>query len=180
MISPKLNPQRSPTAEIKTGSIGAGRAVCRALFAGIMLVALAFSPGWSMAESVEPPCRPTPPDSLGPFYKSGAPMRETVGSGYRLTGIVRSASGCHPIPQARIELWMAGPDGDYDDAFRATVMSQKDGTYHFESHYPPKYFGRPPHIHIRVSVDGFQTLITQHYPAAGAQQGNFDLVLLPR
>ncbi len=180
MIPPKITPHLLPAAEAKTGSIGAGRTVCRALCACFVLVALAFSPGLSRAGSVESPCRPTPPDSLGPFYKPGAPIRETVGSGYQLAGIVRSASGCRPIPQARIELWMAGPDGDYHDDFRATVMSQKDGTYRFESHFPPNYFGRPPHIHIRVSVDGFKTLITQHYPAAGAQRGTFDLVLIPR
>lgn len=172
--------QLPPAAEADTETPLADRAVCRALCAWLVLVALVFSPGWSRTGSAEPMCRPTPPDSLGPFYKAGAPIRETVGSGYRLAGFVRSTAGCRPIPQASIELWMAGPDGDYDDAFRATVLSQKNGAYRFESHYPPPYFGRPPHIHIRVSVDGFQTLITQHYPAAGAQQGNFDLVLIPR
>ena len=74
---------------------------------------------------------------------------------------------------------MAGPDGEYEDAFRATVYSKTDGAYRFQSHFPKDYFGRPPHIHIRVSADGFQTLATQHYPSPGDEQGDFDLVLLP-
>lgn len=34
-------------------------------------------------------------------------------------------------------------------------------------------------IHIQVSVDGFQILATQHYPAKGQIEGSFDLVLWP-
>ena len=74
---------------------------------------------------------------------------------------------------------MAGPDGEYTDAYRATVYSKTDGMYQFQSHFPKDYFGRPPHIHIRVSADGFQTLVTQHYPSQGDEQGDFDLVILP-
>ena len=129
--------------------------------------------------SSETECRPTPPDSLGPFYKPDAPERESVGSGYWMQGVVRAASSCVPISGARVELWMTGPDGEYDDAFRATVYSKTDGAYRFQSHHPKDYFGRPPHIHIRVSADGFQTLVTQHYPSPGDEQEDFDLVLRP-
>lgn len=124
-------------------------------------------------------CVPTPPDQMGPFYKPGAPVRSSVGSGYILTGAVRSARDCAPIPGATIELWLAGPDGDYDDAHRATVRVDAEGRYRFESSLPPPYFGRPPHIHIRVSAEGFRTLVTQHYPVPGALSALFDLVLRP-
>jgi protocatechuate 3,4-dioxygenase beta subunit len=126
------------------------------------------------------PCRPTPADSLGPFYEPDAPVRESVGSGYRLTGAVRSAADCAPIPAARVELWLAGPDGTYRDDFRATVFSDPSGRYRFESHFPPNYYGRPPHIHIKVTADKFKPLITQHYPDIGTTNGNFDLVLVPK
>ena len=158
----------------------ARRAVCTALCALSLLCAPVLSVDSSRAETRAMQCRPTPPDSLGPFYKSGAPEREGVGSGYRLAGVVRSARTCLPIAAARIEFWMAGPDGDYDDAYRATVIAKKDGGYRFESHYPKDYFGRPPHIHVRVSADGFKTLTTQHYPSPGARKGAFDFVLLPQ
>ena len=124
-------------------------------------------------------CEPTPKDSLGPFYKPVAPIRFSVGRGYVLSGAVRSAEGCAVIPHARIEAWLAGPSGDYGDEFRATLFTDSDGRYRFESHVPPPYMGRPPHIHLRVSAQGFETLVTQHYPEKGLAASNFDLVLRP-
>ena len=149
--------------------------------AALMVVFTLFvSAGRLQAQSLQIQCRPTAPDSLGPFYKPGAPQREKVGSGYRLEGVVRSARTCLPIPGARIELWMTGPDGQYHDAYRATVYAKTDGAYRFESHYPKGYYGRPPHIHIRVSASHFKTLTTQHYPSDAENRAIFDLVLLPQ
>lgn len=124
-------------------------------------------------------CTPTEADALGPFYKPDAPERSSVGKGYVLTGVVISSADCSPIKQARIEFWLAGPGGQYDDDHRATMFSDKSGGYRFESNFPPPYYGRPPHVHLRVSASGYQTLVTQHYPAQGRSQGTFDLVLLP-
>lgn len=124
-------------------------------------------------------CTPTPPDQLGPFYRPGAPARSSVGKGYTLTGTVRSAKDCAPIQGATIELWLTGPDGTYDDAHRATVLADAQGAYRFESNPPPPYFGRPPHIHVRVSAEGFDTLVTQHYPEQGTREAVFELVLVP-
>ena len=124
-------------------------------------------------------CPPTQPGALGPFYKPNAPVRDSVGYGYELRGSVMSSRDCAPIPKARIELWMAGPDGDYRDDYRAMVIANESGEYRFESHPPPSYSGRPPHIHVRVTADGFKTLVTQHYPQAGSKKGQLDLVLIP-
>ncbi|NJD56905.1 MAG: intradiol ring-cleavage dioxygenase [Nitrospirae bacterium] len=124
-------------------------------------------------------CKPTEPDELGPFYKPDAPVRSTVGKGYVLSGTVRSAPDCKPVPGAKVEVWMAGPDGDYADAYRATLRSDSLGTYRFESHIPPAYYGRPPHIHLFISGPGFRTLITQHYPEKGKKSTTFDIVLVP-
>jgi protocatechuate 3,4-dioxygenase beta subunit len=124
-------------------------------------------------------CPPTQPDALGPFYKPGAPVRDSVGKGYELSGRVMSSRDCSSIPQARIEFWMAGPDGDYKDDYRATVIPDESGEYRFESHPPPSYLRRPPHIHVRVTAAGFKTLVTQHYPVADSSRGEFDLVLIP-
>ena len=132
-----------------------------------------------MAVSTLPvPCVATQPDMLGPFYTPGAPERTSVGEGYLLSGVVRSATDCHPIPGAQIEFWMAGPNGEYTDEFRATAFADEQGYYLFESHFPPPYSGRPPHIHLRASAPGFETLVTQHYPQPGITEATFDLVLL--
>jgi len=143
----------------------------------IVLISGLLMPMQAAAESY--PCTPTPPDSLGPFYKPDAPVRSEVGQGYELSGVVRSAVDCAPIPDAKIEFWLAGPDGDYDDQHRATVYADAAGEYRFRSNPPPRYFSRPPHIHLRVSAKGFQTLVSQHYPEDGASGAALDLVLLP-
>lgn len=125
-------------------------------------------------------CTPTRPDVDGPFYRAGAPERSHVGSGYRLSGTVRSATDCAPLPGATIEIWLNGPDGRYGDSWRATVYAANDGSYHFESHVPVPYGSRPPHIHIIVNAAGHAELITQHYPLKGGNEALFDLVLLPK
>jgi catechol 1,2-dioxygenase len=123
-------------------------------------------------------CKPTQPDMLGPFYEPGAPVRTSVGSGYVLSDAVLGAEECKPIPNARIEFWLANPRGDYDDAHRATVFAGKRGEYRLESNAPVSYSGRPPHIHIRVRAPGYEELVTQHYPQRGQRKVNFDLVLV--
>jgi len=124
-------------------------------------------------------CPPTPWDEIGPYYRPNAPLRTTIGTGYELSGTVRSAVDCRPLHNARIEIWQAGPDGSYDDAHRATLFSDRFGRYRLQTSFPSPYGRRPAHIHILVDVKGFEGLITQHYPRQGAKGANFDLVLLP-
>jgi protocatechuate 3,4-dioxygenase beta subunit len=122
-------------------------------------------------------CAPTRADALGPFYTPNAPVRSAVGRGFVLSGAVRSARDCRVLAQARVEFWLAGPAGQYADAWRATVIADRDGRYRFESHVPPPYGGRPPHIHVRVSAVAHQVLVTQYYPKRGETEARFDLVL---
>jgi protocatechuate 3,4-dioxygenase beta subunit len=122
-------------------------------------------------------CRPTPYDEIGPFYRPDAPVRQAVGQGYRLTGTVLSAKDCRPLPKARIEFWLVNPQGEYDDAHRATVFADRQGRYRFESNRPTDYVGRKPHIHIMVTAEGHEQLITQHYPLENTTESVFDLVL---
>lgn len=147
--------------------------------AGIVLIGGLLFLATLSAESHAAACKPTESDMLGPFYKPGAPMRSSVGTGYVLKGTVKSSKDCSPVPQATIEFWLAGPDGEYDDAHRATVIADASGSYRFESNVPRPYFGRPPHIHIRASARGFKTLVAQHYPEAGKTEAVFDIVMVP-
>ncbi len=157
------------------------------LFILLSLIAIIFSGSWlsptsrglKSVQAAETTCQPTPADGLGPFYEPNAPVRSSVGKGYILTGVVKSAEDCSPIAGARIEFWLTGPNGKYDDDHRATVLSDESGTYRFESNFPPAYFGRPSHIHIRVSAGGYRTLVTQHYPVKGREEGAFNLVIIP-
>lgn len=145
----------------------------------IVLILLMFASDTMIRNAVAATCTPTEKDALGPFYKPDAPARTSVGKGYVLQGVVRSSKDCRPVPGAMIELWLAGPDGEYDDAHRATIITDASAAYRFESTMPPPYYGRPPHIHLRVSAKGFKTLVTQHYPLAGSVNAIFDIVLVP-
>ncbi|WP_236018915.1 intradiol ring-cleavage dioxygenase [Geomonas propionica] len=124
-------------------------------------------------------CPPTPWDEIGPFYRPNAPVRDTIGNGYLLSGTVRSSADCTPINKARIEFWQAGPDGRYDDAYRATVYSDSKGRYRLQTFPAVPYANRPPHIHILADVKGFEGLVTQHYPKRWAKGARLDLVLVP-
>ena len=144
----------------------------------LSILAISF-PGIPERSVYAATCAPTEEDALGPFYKPNAPVRSIVGKGYVLQGVVRSSKDCGLVPGAVIELWLAGPDGGYDDAHRATIIADASATYRFESSVPPPYYGRPPHIHLRVSAKGFKTLVTQHYPLSGKKEAVFDIVLVP-
>ena len=124
-------------------------------------------------------CSPTPWDEIGPFYRPNAPERTSIGTGYLLSGTVRSADDCRPLHNVRIEIWQAGPDGTYDDEHRATLFSDHAGRYRLQTSAPPPYGRRPSHIHILVDAKGFEGLITQHYPKKGKKRATFDLVLEP-
>ncbi|KAI4870894.1 aromatic compound dioxygenase [Hypoxylon rubiginosum] len=147
----------------------------------------------------------TPSAVLGPFYRAGAPLLPNGSSivaaarnsaWYRqaepylthVSGRVSSASTGKPIPGAVVDVWLAGPNGLYeqqDDAqpdmnlrgrFRADAPR---GTYALYALRPAAYpipldgpAGRvltlldrhpyrPAHVHFIVSAPGFRTLTTQ-------------------
>lgn len=125
----------------------------------------------------QPACVPTAPDMEGPFYKPNAPERASTGRGLVVSGAVRSASGCGPLPGARIGWWSANPRGEYDDEHRATQRADSEGRYRYETDFPGRY-GRPPHLHVRVTAPGHRTLITQLYPKPGQTSLAVDFVLV--
>jgi protocatechuate 3,4-dioxygenase beta subunit len=143
------------------------------------LMVLSLSVNETKATPAQFRCAPTAADEMGPFYAPDAPLRNRVGEGYLLIGKVKSATDCSPVPGARIEVWMTGPQGRYGKAWRATLFSADNGAYYFVSHTPPRYGLGRPHIHLKVTAKGFAPLTTQHYPLAGAGEGLFDLVLTP-
>ena len=126
----------------------------------------------------ETACVPSAPDSLGPFYTPNAPERASTGRGLVVAGTVRSASGCGPLPGARIEWWSVNPRGSYDDDHRATQRADAEGRYRYETGFPVRYFGRPPHVHVRVTAHGHRSLVTQLYPTPGQTTLTADFVLI--
>ena len=125
-------------------------------------------------------CAVTPRDQLGPFYKSGAPAQAelcTSGSGGKerliVTGHVLGLPDCKPLAGALVEVWQADARGDYSQVgakpadpgclLRASIVTDGEGRYAFNTILPGEYPGRPRHIHYRVSHTGHATLVTQLY-----------------
>jgi len=124
-------------------------------------------------------CPPTAADSEGPFYEPNAPVRAQTGKGLKVIGRVQSAGDCEPLAGARIEWWSANRQGTYTDALRATVRTDADGAYQYETVSPSGYSFRPPHLHVKVSATGHRTLTTQIYPERGQNEIEFVFNLVP-
>lgn len=143
----------------------------------ILLTGVLAAPG--EADQTPGRCVPTAGDAEGPFYKPGAPVRASTGSGLSVRGKVLGAPDCRPLPGARIEWWQANSDGEYDDAHRGTRTASAGGEYAFTTDVPGKYPSRPRHIHFKISAPGFAPLTTQLYLRGGEASVAFDLVLSP-
>ncbi len=143
-----------------------------------VLAALALLASFAVLSIAQPACTPTRPDAEGPFYKPNAPERASTGRGLVVSGTVRSASGCGPLAGARIEWWSVNPRGSYDDDHRATQRADGDGHFRYETDSPVRYYGRPSHLHVRLTAPGHRTLITQLYPTPGQTSLAADFVLV--
>jgi protocatechuate 3,4-dioxygenase beta subunit len=146
------------------------------VYVALVTSLLFFGQATTMAQTK---CPPTASDAEGPFYKADAPIRESTGRGLTISGTVRSAGSCTPIPGARLEWWLANAQGSYDDEHRGALVTAKDGGFRFETDFPPAYFGRPPHVHVKVFARSHRTLTTQIYPEKSAKSVTLALILLP-
>jgi len=135
---------------------------------------------------------------LGPFFREGAPelpagasiARGIEGEPLLVHGRITSTDG-KPLSGARIEVWQASSNGQYDLQFdnfkgaemnlRARLRADAQGHYEFmtvkPSSYPVPSDGpvgkmlnalgrhpfRPAHIHFIISAVGFKPLVTALY-----------------
>jgi protocatechuate 3,4-dioxygenase beta subunit len=124
----------------------------------------------------------TTTDILGPFYRPNVPLRSNIipsgskGIPLNLKGTIFKHNGQTPLKNALIEIWQCDENEHYDNTsdgylFRGAVKTGKSGKYDFKTIVPVPYKAnpnneaswRPAHIHIRVSSDSQQDLITQIY-----------------
>lgn len=120
----------------------------------------------------------TTTDILGPFYRPGAPMRSNLvpaGSTaaiMHLSGTIFGTDGKTPVSNVLIESWQCDEYEHYDNIsddylHRGCVRTGKDGKYSFKTIVAVPYKDgdawRPAHIHLRISSDNFQDLVTQIY-----------------
>lgn len=124
---------------------------------------------------------PTTTDILGPFYRPGSPTRTNInppgypGKRFHISGTVFKEGGKTPFKGCRVEIWQCDENRLYDNIsgefkYRGTQLTGADGKYHFITMHPVPYpanetgdIWRPAHIHLLVSGEGQQDLITQIY-----------------
>jgi catechol 1,2-dioxygenase len=122
----------------------------------------------------------TTSDILGPFYRPGAPVRINInpesytGKLFHISGTVFKEDGKTPFKNCTLEIWQCDEHGMYDNTsagfrYRGKQKTGADGRYHFIGMHPIPYpventsIWRPAHIHLLVSGEGQQDLITQVY-----------------
>lgn len=145
------------------------------------------------AQSAAAGGRPTPRQTLGPFYPRNDTERprdtdadllvvegdrvRSRGEPLYLTGRVLDRAG-QPIAEAIVEIWQCdanavyhhpagGAPAERDPNFQGygRVQTGTDGAFHFRTIRPVAYPGRTPHIHVRVAPRGASALATQLYLA---------------
>ncbi len=150
----------------------------------------AFETGSSMGEM---PRLLTPSEIEGPFYpvvdQQDKDSDLTKIDGYNgvaegrhiiIRGQITDIAG-HPVKNTTIDIWQANTHGRYrhpndpnpaplDPNFQgwAIIASKKDGIFRFKTIMPGSYpasetWTRPPHIHFKVSRQGYSSLTTQMY-----------------
>jgi protocatechuate 3,4-dioxygenase beta subunit len=147
----------------------------RLCLAVALLAAAAIPAG---AQAAPRACQPTLTDGFGPFGRGMPPQRAKIGKGHVLTGVVLGADGCRPLNGAHVEFWQS-TKGVYKLSGSATVVTDRNGRFRFEGPSPLQYEGLPPHIHIRIQVAGYKTLVSRYVLAEGEKRGSIRLVLAP-
>ena len=85
-----------------------------------------------------------------------APERDSLGSGFVITGLVRSAAGCRPLEGVRVQVWLATETGGEQDN-RASVRTGADGRYRIETDPTVPQFGEP-NIHVGYDDDEYRAV----------------------
>jgi protocatechuate 3,4-dioxygenase beta subunit len=119
----------------------------------------------------------SPAQQEGPYFSPGSPQRDSLidegmpGVPVLIYGRVFDQD-CNPIPEAKLDFWLADVNGEYDNVgytLRGHVFTSEDGYYQIESIEPTSYTGRPPHIHVKVYSPGGEELLTTQMYFAGSQ-----------
>ena len=110
----------------------------------------AEAPGLRESAARELPQRDCEPTESNPGgtnnYIPDAPAVESLGQGFVITGLVRSARGCRPLKDVRVQVWLATETGGEQDN-RASVSTDENGRYRIETAKTVPQFGEP-NIHV--------------------------------
>lgn len=128
----------------------------------VLVLLMGIGTGCAMI-APQPPCTMTawnmPIDALQdpPFVE-----RAITGDEYKLSGIIRDAATCQPIPDATIMYDLANTQGDYDGTQRGTVHSNSFGLFTIQTNRPGAYGGGIPHVHLFAGKAGYGPITIGH------------------
>lgn len=108
-------------------------------------------------------------------YIPDAPRRDSLGSGFAITGLVRSADGCRPLEGVRIQVWLATETGGEQDN-RASVRTGADGRYRIETAPTVPQFGEP-NIHVGYDDDEYREVFIRRVVDLDDERAVVDLTL---
>ena len=144
---------------------------------GSVVIASQFSPEAMLAafrEREKQFRKPTPSNTLGPFYKRLTPVNAFLrapgdaGMPLTLSGQVFNTRG-DVVPDAIVEIWQTNHQGYYDldgYRYRGKLQVDRSGNYGFETVIPGHYPDKSricQHTHYLVTAPGHKTLVTQLY-----------------
>lgn len=132
----------------------------------------------------------TPARAAGPYaptrtmrggsnnYRPGAPLVESLGSGFVMSGTVLAAGTGEPLPNVRIQIWAATTrGGEREPSNHGSVLTRADGTYRLEMEQIVPNFGQP-HAHLAYDDAAFETVFLRPVmPSASDTSLTADFVL---
>jgi hypothetical protein len=121
-------------------------------------------------------CKPTRSNPGGTNnYIPDAPAAESLGRGFVITGLVRSARGCEPLEDIRIQVWLATETGGEQDN-RASVRTDADGRYRIETDPTVPQFGEP-NIHVGYDDGEYEEVFIRRVVDLDDKRAVVDLTL---
>jgi hypothetical protein len=128
------------------------------------------------AEAQPRDCKPTESNPGGTNnYIPDAPAADSLGSGFVITGLVRSAEGCRPLEDVRIQVWLATETGGEQDN-RASVRTNADGRYRIETDPTIPQFGEP-NIHVGYDDGAYDEVFIRRVVDLDDERAVVDLTL---
>jgi hypothetical protein len=111
-------------------------------------------------------------------YVPDAPLGEDLGDGFIIQGLVRSAEDCRPLPDLRIQIWLATRTGSEADN-RTSVRTDAQGRYRVETAPTVPQFGEP-NIHVGYDDDTYDAVFIRRVVDLDDTSATINLNLRPR
>jgi len=113
-------------------------------------------------------------------YSPNAPLVESLGSGFIMSGMVRRAGDGAPLEGVRIQIWAATTlGGEREPRNHGSVLSRADGSYQLEMEQIVPNFGQP-HAHLAYDDPAFKTVFLRPVmPSARDTSLQADFTLAP-